>query len=167
MSQTFAERWAAKERECGYDEAIFSKMTACGESTLPRSAAPFVTFDYAERSPRVWEVFGCSADWSDADRTRLASYRMIGTDGAGSPFCLDQTTGAVWLLEHEDFFETRQFVNSGVPQLAECLLTYMGERDVERLRSAIGAIDPPAMAEESFWWYEAEDLEANLEADRD
>jgi hypothetical protein len=76
---------------------------------------------------------------------------MIGADGAGNPICLEQSTGTVVLLDHEDHFRTRQFVNSSVRQLAECLLAFMGEQEPERFRSAVRAIDPAALAEQSFW----------------
>ena len=71
--------------------------------------------------------------------------------------------GAVVLLDHEDRFRTRQFVNSGVSQLAECLLAYVGEQQPERFRSAVRAIDPPALAERSFWWHAAAGLIAFAE----
>ena len=90
---------------------------------------------------------------------------MIGSDGAGNPICVEQGTGAVVLLDHEDRFLTRQFVNSGVSQLAECLLAYMGERDPERFRGVVRAIDPAALAERSFWWHEAAGLSAEAEPD--
>jgi hypothetical protein len=46
-------------------------------------------------------------------------------------------TGAVWMLDQEDQFRTRQFVNSSVPLLADCLLAWMDETDPSRLRAAI------------------------------
>jgi hypothetical protein len=85
---------------------------------------------------------------------------MIGSDGAGNPICVEQSTGTVIMLEHEDWFRTLQFVNSSIRQLAECLLAYMGEHDADRFRVAIRQIDPPALTESAFWWYEAADLEA-------
>jgi hypothetical protein len=65
----------------------------------------------------------------------------------GNPICIEQGTGAVVLLDHEDWFHTRQFLNSSVRQLAECLLAYMGEKNAARFRSAVQAIDPAALAE--------------------
>ena len=47
------------------------------------------------------------------------------------------------MLDHEDKFRTRQFMNTSILQLAECLLAYMGESDAVTLREAILAIDPP------------------------
>jgi len=56
------------------------------------------------------------------------------------------------VLEHaEDGFLTRQFVNTSVAQLAECLLACTGENQPARLRAAIKNIDPPAAAANSFW----------------
>jgi hypothetical protein len=158
MSETFADRWAIKERDCGL-AAIASEMVACGEWTLPRDAAPCLTFDRVGQMPLVSEAYGIPSHWSDADRTRLAPYRMIGFDGAGNPLCLEQGSGAIWLLDHEDRFRHRQFVNSGIPELAECLLAYMGKREPERFRSAVWAVDPPALDESSFWSQEASGLE--------
>ena len=154
MGESFADRWSHKERDCGFGN-IASKMVVCGSDVLPDSAAPCVTFKEAARPGPVWEVFGRAAPWSPADRERLGPYRMIGSDGAGNPICVEQGTGAVVLLDHEDWFCTRQFVNSSVSRLAECLLAYMGERDPERFRTAVRSIDPAAMAERSFWWHEA------------
>jgi hypothetical protein len=134
-------------------------MVACGPDLLPAEAAPCLTFDRATRPVPLWEVFGSPAQWSAAERERLAPYRVIGSDGAGNPICVEQDTGAVVLLDHEDRFLTRQFVNSGVRHLAECLLAYLGERQPDRFRVAVQAIDPEALAERSFWWHEAAGLE--------
>jgi hypothetical protein len=157
----FPERWSRKERECGF-EAIASEMVACGGAVLPRHAAPCLSFDRAARPSPVWEVYSTS-DWSAVERARLAPYRVVGSDGAGNPLCLEQGSGAVWLLDHEDGFHTRQFVNSSVGQLAECLLAYMGEQQPDRIRSAVLALDPPALSEASFWSYEAAALGVEAE----
>jgi len=153
MAEKFAERWSRKECDCGF-EAVASKMIACGPDVLPAVAAPCLTFDRADRPRPIWEVFGIPSQWSQAEREHLAPYRVIGSDGAGNPICVEQGTGAVVLLDHEDRFRTRHFVNSSVRQLAECLLAYMGEEQPERLLAALQAIDPTAVAERSFWWHE-------------
>lgn len=157
MGETFAERWGRKERECGF-EAIASEMVPCSEWVLPREAAPCMTFDQAGQPAPVWEVFASPSEWTAADRARLGPYRMIGSDGAGNPVCVEHGTGAVWLLDHEDWFRTRQFVNSSVPQLAECLLAYMGEQEADRFRQTVRGLDAPALVEGSFWWHEAAGL---------
>ena len=80
---------------------------------------------------------------------------MIGSDGAGNPICVEEGFGVVVLLDHEDRFRSRQFVNSSVGQLADCLLAYMGERQTEQFRAAVLSIDAEALAEGSFWCHEA------------
>jgi hypothetical protein len=151
-TESFAERWARKEREC---EAPESELVACGDQLLPCDAAPCLTFEDAASPRRVWEQFGASRDWSKADRARLASYLAIGSDGAGNPICIDETTGAIWLLEHENHFQSSQFVNSNISHLAESLLAYMGEDEPERFRQAVAELDRPAMESNTFWWQEA------------
>jgi hypothetical protein len=157
MSESYADRWRSEERELA-DRGV--ELVACGEWVLPGDAAPCLSFDRAARPRPIWEVFGIPTQWSAEERERLAPYRMIGSDGAGNPICVEAGSGAVWLLDHEDRFRTRQFVNSGVGQLAECLLAYFGERDPERFRAAVMTIDPPALAERAFWWHEAAGLGA-------
>jgi hypothetical protein len=154
MAEAFAERWRRKQKASGFD-AVRTKMVACGPAQLPTEAAPCLTFDRAARPAPLWEVFGSPAQWPAAHRERLAAYRMIGSDGAGNPLCVEEGTGAVCVLDHEDRFRTRVFVNTGVGQLAECLLAYMGETDPDRFRTAVRSLDAPAMAERSFWWHEA------------
>ena len=157
MGEPFADRWHGKWADCGFED-IGTEIVSCGDAALPTEAAPCLTFDRAARPAPIWEVFGTPSQWPPADRERLAAFRVIGSDGAGNPICVEQPSGAVVLLDHEDRFRTRQFVNSGVGQLAECLLAYMGERDPDRFRAALQVIDPPAVAERSFWWHEAAGL---------
>src|SRR5262245_48292955 len=155
MSETFAERWRRMELDHGVRHA--AKMLACGGDVLPEGPGPMLTFKEAAHPLPIYGVYS-PGDWSAVEEERLAGYLMIGSDNAGNPICIEQGTGAVVLLDHEDWFHTRQFVNSSVRQLGECLLAYMGEDDA-RFRAAVEAIDPAALAEESFWWYEANMLE--------
>lgn len=157
MAESFAERWKRKWSACGFDD-IGTEFVACGTYVLPTEAAPFLSFDRAARPAPIWEVFGIPSQWPAVERERLAPYRMIGSDGAGNPICVEEGSGVVVLLDHENRFRTRQFVNSGVGQFAECLLAYMGEREVGRFRNAVLAIDPLALADQSFWWQEATGL---------
>ena len=159
MSESFAERWSRKERELG--RSFVAELVSSGDWTLPRESAPFLSFDQAEHPLPVWEAFASPSDWSAEDRQRLAAYRMIGSDGSGNPICVEEGSGAVWLLDHEDWFRTRQFVNTSVPRLAECLLAYMGEKEPDRFRTAVQQIDPPALAEQTFWWYGASMIESD------
>jgi hypothetical protein len=158
----FAVRWAEKERELGLSGISHGVIRFAG-GALPRDAAPCLTFEDAGRQPRVWERFGVAADWPPEDRAALSTFRVLGFDGAGDPVCVEEPTGAVWVLDHEAGFRSRRFMNSGVEPLAECLLAYMGETDPGRFRQVVRAVDAPAMAEGTFWWYEAEGLADNGE----
>lgn len=89
---------------------------------------------------------------------------MIGSDGAGNPLCADEA-GAVWMLDHEDSFRTREFVNSSVHLLAECLLAAQGENDPARMLAAVTNIDPPAAKNGCFWPQASQDLA--IEPDED
>jgi len=162
MAESFTERWAKKERDCGLT-GIASRMVPFGKDLLPDTAAPFLSFERAHDPRLIWQVYGFETDWSPEDRQRLAPYQMMGSDGAGNAICVDERNGTVVLLDHEDGFRTRQFMNSSVGQLAECLLAYMGERSPEAFKSAVLAIDRDAMASGTFWSIEATQIE-NTEA---
>jgi hypothetical protein len=161
-AEPFELRWKRKERACGMKSPAARFLQFLGV-TLPIDAAPFLSFEDAERAPLLWELYGPADEWSAADRSRLGAYRAIGSDGAGNPICVESSSGVVWLLDHEDQFKTRQFVNSSAWQLAESLLARLGEKDVARLRAAISAIDQAAFANGAFWWYEANDMESTVE----
>ena len=157
MAKSFSERWAAKEREHGL-ESIAAQMVTIGEHVLPDSAAPCVSFKEAAHPKPIYDVFASPSDWSLDDRQRLMPFPMIGSDGAGNPICLDMNTGEIVLLDHEDWFHTKMFVNSSVQQLAECLLAYNCENDRDRFLGFVAKVDPRAIQEHSFWWHESADL---------
>ncbi|HEY2787695.1 MAG TPA: hypothetical protein VGJ05_22245, partial [Fimbriiglobus sp.] len=92
MRESFNERWSRKELECGFG-VIASKMVDCGSDMLPDDAAPCLTFELAAQPVQIWKMFGSQSDWSPEDRERLAPYFMIGSDGAGNPICIENTTG--------------------------------------------------------------------------
>src|SRR5262245_21410703 len=117
QSGSFEDRWLRRQHECGQDDLGPPEFVACGDAVLPTEAAPFLSFDEAESQPHIWEVFGPKDRWTTSDKKRLAVYRMIGSDGCGNPICVEDKTGMVWMLDHEDYFKTRQFVNSSVPLL--------------------------------------------------
>lgn len=159
-SNSFADRWLRRQHECGQDDLGPPKFLNCGNAQLPSEAAPFLTFEKAKKRPHLWEIFGAKASWSAEDKNRLAGYRMIGSDGCGNPLCVEDPTGVVWMLDHEDNFRTRQYVNSSVALLAECLLVYMGEEEPSRLLAAVQKLDHPASAKETFW----DEVAANLKS---
>jgi len=50
-------------------------------------------------------------------------YRIIGSDGEGSPICIETETDEIYLLDHDLNYEP-DFVNSTVSQLGASLLAY-------------------------------------------
>jgi hypothetical protein len=91
---------------------------------LPSSAAPFLSFGAVADGPQTLiERYGIHCD-SEVEKHRLGSLYVIGSDSAGNPLCIDAANGgAIFMLDHEDGFETRTFVTSGVGSLAKALLT--------------------------------------------
>jgi hypothetical protein len=147
---SFAERWAQKERALGPGN-IASVMVEHDGQVLPEGAAPCLNFPEFADQPRLWEVFGTPDQWAESGKKRLGAYRMIGSDGEGCPICIEDGTGKVWLLSPGDNFTTRVLVNSSVPQLGECLLAYLGEKDPSRFREAVQAVDALAAADGTYW----------------
>ena len=107
---------------------------------------------------RLWDVFA-PGQWQRSEQTGLEHYLMIGSDGAGNPFCVDERDGKVVMLDHELLFDVKRrdkrtmFVNSSIPQLAESLLVYQNYDD-DTCRQAIEQIDPPAIQKGAFWRYQ-------------
>ena len=120
------------------------------EAGLPRSCAPFLSFDAVARGPLpLVQLYGVH-QFSQPDASRLAAFYVLGSDGAGNPLCLDAARGGeVVMLDHEDRFRTRTFVASSVATLAEALLiveTFPLADFVQHLRSC----DPPAAEPSAF-----------------
>ena len=129
------------------------------EVGLPKACAPCLSFDELGKGlPRLWDVFS-PTQWRPNEKIGLEHYLMIGFDGSGNPFCIDERDGKVVLLEHELLFDTKNrnkltmFVNSGIPQLAESLLLYQ-HSSPDAHRKALLEIDPPATQKGTFWSYE-------------
>lgn len=152
----FPERWLQRQRALGL-EAISDGLVANGRWVLPASAAPFLAFRELARMPRVQDVFNLDG-WPEAELAKLEPYRMIGSDGAGNPICVEEETGLVWLLDHDVQFQERQFVNSSIEQLAESLLAYLGQDRSDMMIAAVAAQDPYAVEEGTFWRLEAQAL---------
>ena len=136
MAKTFRDRWAERERELGLGPYP-ARMIEIGTDVLPDSAAPCLDFSEAAIPKPIHEVFGAPHDWSAGDRERLQPYLVIGSDGAGNPICIEQGSGHVLLLDHEDSFRTLTFVNSSIHQLAECLFAYLGEDSPARFNASV------------------------------
>ena len=123
------------------------------EAGLPESCAPFLGFkDVGRGLPRIGEVYS-PGQWTDEEKSRFDHFRMIGSDGAGNPLCVDVRDWRVFLVDHEDRFRTTQFMNSSVPHLAECLLAFQTAPKTDR-REALRRVDAPAVDESAFWFYE-------------
>lgn len=171
MVLSFAQRWLDKERDCGLadisegmvratvnlDKLEAESRILMTESGLPGSAAPCLSFRKAALMPRVWEIYA-PGKWNRQKKAHLLQYRMLGSDGAGNPICVDETTGGVFLLDHEDGFRSVQFVNSTIAHLAETLLLYLGKRDADEFSNALQGVDAPALFDGSFWWHEIAQL---------
>jgi hypothetical protein len=161
MTEDYQERWRRKgvqrfgKKFLKYFEMEFIELE---NVTLPCEAAPFLTLNRHKKPLPIWNVFGSESDWTHEDRSRLAAYRVIGSDGAGDPICLDIESRNVWLLDHEVRFQSRRFMNSGLREFAECLLAYFGETDATRFIAAAEEIDAEALQPGSFWSIEAESI---------
>jgi hypothetical protein len=120
------------------------------EAGLPRSCAPFLSFEAVGRGPLPLAQHYGVHQFKPPDLSRLSSLHVIGSDGAGNPLCLDSARGGeIVMLDHEDGFHTRIFVASSVFALAEALLlvhTVPHKDFVEHLRSC----DPAAADESAF-----------------
>jgi hypothetical protein len=160
----FVQQWLQKELEGGFVATSDVLIHYSGETSfldletrefliqagLPCSAAPCLGFEAAKTLPRIWELYS-PGQWKDEEKLPLSAYRVLGTDGAGNPICLDEKTDEVFLLDHEDGFKTVTFVNSSVSKLAGCLLANNGQSNGNILKEDIEHIDLPALQEGSFW----------------
>jgi hypothetical protein len=120
------------------------------EAGLPGSCAPFLSFEAVSSGPpSLVQHYGVH-QFQPPDLSRLASFYVIGSDGAGNPLCVDcARDGEVVMLDHEDGFRTRTFVASSVATLAQALLlvyTTPHTDFVEQLRPC----DPKAAEESAF-----------------
>jgi hypothetical protein len=128
------------------------------EAGLPNACAPFLGFEEVGKGlPRIWERYA-PGQWQPDEKIGLEHYVLIGyEDNAGNPICLDELDGRVVTVEHELLFDPRarerriMFVNSSIPQLAECLLLYQTSSPQDRL-AALAQIDPPAIRKGAFWF---------------
>jgi hypothetical protein len=143
-------------------ESAREHLVAAG---LPKSCAPFLTFeDVSKGLHRIWEVYS-PGQWSEAEKKRLEPYLMIGSDDAGNPICIDQRDGRVVVLDHEAALRTVQYVNASLSHLAECLLIFATMACEERL-DAIREIDPAA-GEPAAFWSDQVAMEMAADADMD
>src|SRR5262249_12848622 len=131
----------------------FEFVLCCGVE-FPSEAGAGLRVLQATPARPICEAYRNSFNWSAAKLERLAPYRTIGWDVLQNAVCVDEQS-AVWLLDWKSEFRARQFVNSSVPQLRECLLTFLEAREPDQFRTAVRAIDPSALSAGSFWEEEA------------
>lgn len=128
------------------------------EAGLPESAAPCLTLEEVGKGlPKLWEVFSPQPEWKTEEKAPVEPYLMLGSDGSGSPICIDERDGTIVLLDHELLFDANRllkrimFMNTSLPQFAECLLEYNSNLDSPSL-DKIREIDAPAATPKSFWF---------------
>ena len=181
---SFAERWSEGGealvvfplkalRQTGLDgkSAVFLQETG-----LPDSAAPFLSFGLS----RDGSLPTAAQQWCLSEE--FSHYRVVGSNGAGDPVCVDEANGRVVYLNHDCGFEA-VFINSSLASLAECLLEYrrlvddtvvlggpqayldgnVPENAIAYLESAIGEIDRLALGTDTFWESEIERLRADAQ----
>jgi len=87
------------------------------ETGLPESAASFLNYESSSKwgSTGLTEKFGLNS----YDKM----YIYLGFTGTGDLICVDEKSGEVLSLDHENE-KNNMFINSSIPQLAECLLEY-------------------------------------------
>ena len=123
------------------------------EAGLPWSAEPSLWFDGVSKGlPRVWEVYGPQG-WEESEKQKLAHYFVIGSTEENDPICLNENKGGkIFVLAHDHWFQTWQFVNSSVMQFAEFLLLFNSAKSHENLQSVFERIDAMAIEKNNFWW---------------
>ena len=98
------------------------------EAGLPAQCSCGFRFDFSENLRRVSDVYGWGEKSEPEAYPRLHRYIYLGFDGGNSPICLDSKDGKyVVSLDYAAFTDpslSGSFINSGVAQLAECILIF-------------------------------------------
>jgi len=145
------------------------------QAGLPADAAPFLSFD----APASGNLPTVTEQWDLPNE--FQRYRVIGSDGAGSPVAIDEgRRGEVVCLDQENRF-ARVLMNTSIARLAESLLAYrklvedtqaesgldafldgkISKPVRDELRRGLMAIDPAAMQPGCFWHDQLKNLDAN------
>src|SRR2546423_2939162 len=60
------------------------------QAGLPKSCAPCLCFEEVGKGlPRIWELYSPTG-WKPEEKAPLELYLMLGSDGGGSPICVDE-----------------------------------------------------------------------------
>lgn len=131
-------------------------------SKLPESAPAFLSFKHNGVAP-VTSVYGNVG-------LDLSAYVYIGSDGEGSPICVNLNDHAVYILDHEFDFKPI-YVNDSIATLERFIRLYdnyidhvnatYGEdafyngnyplHEIDALQQKFASIDAKAAYEPSFW----------------
>jgi hypothetical protein len=184
-AQEFKEKWNSELEEfeeglvplaekSNYTSELTSEIVEfLVQAGLPDGAAPFLSFDSIGNKglKKIFEIWGTSTDYTDVEKSRLTSYLVIGADGAGNPIAVDiNNKYSIVVLDHEDGFNTIEFMNSSVRHLAKFLILIRkmvsefiesglsrDENDEipvqlkQSLFKELSEIDPNAVKENGFW----------------
>jgi hypothetical protein len=164
--EEFARRWGREQLapwQAGSLEGIGipdASKSFLAEAGLPTGVEGMALSFAPDRRglPTLAEFLGGSGK----SRRDLSRYRRLGSNDVGLHFCIDEMQNGAIFAVAPDGGDPVVFVNSGVAELAECLLEYrrqwMASRDEDdagyaaRLRSAVAGVDPAALEADSSWW---------------
>jgi hypothetical protein len=159
--QEFLALWGGADMVHPPEDALVSMGAASAsflkEAGLPRRAGLQLDFSPVEQGlPSLRNVLSAKglsiqAGWSGC--------RVLGQDNA-SYLCIEPGRDQVIAVWPRD--KLQRFVNTSIPQLAECLLGYRemskgsdhlrDEAYAEELRRYIHRVDNQALADEESWW---------------
>jgi hypothetical protein len=139
---------------------------------FPKSATPFLDFGWEVFDGKFQTVFNAYSSSELNLNPNLANYWIFGSDGAGNPICFDVSRfDEIILLDHEDLFATRIFMNSSITEIATCLLAIqkflfqaynekvasdsedsnISQMQIDELVSTFYAINESLIEPDSFW----------------
>lgn len=164
--QEFKARWqevASKDninhafRNVEWDHLVDLKVSEATKDWLfhgiPEKAA-FYRLDLFPPLRRVYEIFA-PTEWTNAQKETVQPYFVLGEDGGGNAICIHESREEIWLLDHETFFQEREFINSSLEQFLEFSLLNLrasvGDIDYAELLEPMKQIDPVAMSPEHTW----------------
>ncbi|QIF00604.1 SUKH-4 family immunity protein [Roseimicrobium sp. ORNL1] len=121
------------------------------EAGLPGGCAPFLTFEAIAQGPISLTQLLDDDEVIPTELSRLESFFVLGSDNYGDSLCLDASRGgAIVCLNHEDRFQTSQFVASSVATLAEALLLINTKVPYSEFIRQLSLVDSPAANESAY-----------------
>jgi hypothetical protein len=121
------------------------------EAGLPGGCAPFLTFEAIAQGPIPLTQLLDDDEFISTGVSRLESFFVLGSDNYGDSLCLDASRGGeIVCLNHEDRFQTSQFVASSVATLAEALLLINTKVPYSEFIRQLSLVDSPAAEESAY-----------------